>query len=124
MRNRFNRHPALDHSQRFRQERQAAAHAARDPAVTAMYESQQWRELKAIVRREARGRCEWPQCDRAGCAVDHLTPHKGSPALFFNRGNLWLLCKVHHDRKTGRFDGGFGRAVKPLTFWPMKGPGK
>lgn len=97
-------------------------HALRDPLITAMYDSAQWKELRELVRHEAGGMCQWPQCVRPGFCVDHRTPHKGAPSLFFNRSNLWLLCKTHHDRKTARFDGGFGREVKPLTFWPMRGP--
>lgn len=124
MRNRFNRHPALEHSKRYQQERQAAAHALRDPAVTAMYESAQWRELKITVRRQANGICQWPGCIYRGNCVDHRKPHKGDPALFFNLGNLWLLCKRHHDRKTATYDGGFGREVRTLQFWPMRGPQK
>lgn len=122
MKNRLNRHRATQPSTRYKQEQQAIRHAQRDPAVTAMYESGEWRTLRGLVRHEARGRCEWPACKSAGHCVDHRTPHKGEPLLFFNRANLWLLCKLHHDQKTARFDGGFGREVKPLPFWPARGP--
>lgn len=121
MKNRFNRHPCLDHSERHKQELQVQRHALRDPLVSAMYDSPEWQLLKAQVRSDAHGRCQWPKCTRAGFCVDHRIPHKGAASLFFNRGNLWLLCKLHHDRKTAMHDGGFGRPVTPLM-WPMSGP--
>lgn len=30
--------------------------------------------------------------------VDHIVPHKGDEALFFDSGNLQSLCKPCHDR--------------------------
>ena len=114
MQNRVNKQPAAAHSKRFTQEKQARIHANRDPIVTAMYESPEWQALRARVRREAQGRCQWPGCTQAGLCVDHIEPHKGNRGLFFSRVNLWLLCKLHHDRKTCRYDGGFGNARRPL----------
>ena len=29
--------------------------------------------------------------------IDHLTPHKGDEALFYDPENLWLVCKQCHD---------------------------
>lgn len=34
--------------------------------------------------------------------VDHIVPHRGDMALFWDVGNLQSLCKPHHDRKTGQ----------------------
>lgn len=41
--------------------------------------------------------------------VDHITPHKGNHRLFWDEDNWQPLCKKHHDQKTVREDGGFGR---------------
>lgn len=41
--------------------------------------------------------------------VDHVIPHKGDKALFWDRANWQPLCKPCHDAKTAREDGGFGR---------------
>jgi 5-methylcytosine-specific restriction enzyme A len=41
--------------------------------------------------------------------VDHIVPHKGDRALFWDRTNWQSLCKPCHDAKTAREDGGFGR---------------
>lgn len=54
-------------------------------------------------------------CEAAGrlvaaTVVDHITPHKGDQALFWDSDNNWqALCKRCHDRKTVREDGGWGR---------------
>jgi 5-methylcytosine-specific restriction protein A len=34
--------------------------------------------------------------------VDHILPHQGDPALFWDRANLMALCKQCHARKTAR----------------------
>src|SRR5262245_10050482 len=44
----------------------------------------------------------------AATVVDHKVPHKGNYALFWMENNLQSLCKLCHDRKTAREDGGFG----------------
>jgi len=41
-------------------------------------------------------------CARAGqvtqaTVADHIKPHRGSRALFFDSANLQSLCKPHHD---------------------------
>ena len=36
--------------------------------------------------------------------VDHITPHRGDPALFWDSSNWQALCKPCHDRKTGEKD--------------------
>lgn len=44
--------------------------------------------------------------------VDHIIPHKGDTALFWDvDGNWQPLCKPCHDRKTATEDGGFGRSA-------------
>lgn len=44
--------------------------------------------------------------------VDHIIPHKGDQALFWDQANWQPLCKSHHSQKTARQDGGFGNQVK------------
>jgi len=42
--------------------------------------------------------------------VDHIIPHRGDLALFWDEKNNWqALCHRCHSRKTAREDGGFGR---------------
>ena len=40
--------------------------------------------------------------------VDHIKPHRGDWALFWDAKNHQALCKHHHDVKTAGVDGGFG----------------
>ena len=44
--------------------------------------------------------------------ADHIVAHKGDPVLF--AGPLQSLCKRHHDEKTVREDGGFGRSPRGM----------
>jgi 5-methylcytosine-specific restriction protein A len=44
--------------------------------------------------------------------VDHVRPHKGDQALFWDEGNWQPLCKPCHDRKTATEDGGFGHCAR------------
>ena len=39
--------------------------------------------------------------------VDHIVPHRGDPAIFWNTDNWQALCKPCHSRKTASHDGGF-----------------
>jgi 5-methylcytosine-specific restriction protein A len=41
--------------------------------------------------------------------VDHIKPHKGDYDLFWNEDNWQGLCTTHHNIKTVKEDGGFGR---------------
>lgn len=53
--------------------------------------------------------CEARGIIKVAEVVDHIKPHKGSQALFWDRKNWQPLCKQCHDRKTATEDGGFGR---------------
>lgn len=44
--------------------------------------------------------------------VDHIIPHKGDMARFWDSSNWQALCKAHHDAKTATEDGGFGNAPR------------
>ncbi|MDW3204587.1 MAG: HNH endonuclease signature motif containing protein [Alphaproteobacteria bacterium] len=44
--------------------------------------------------------------------VDHIVPHKGDRALFWDRSNWQAGCETCHNRKTAREDGGFGRTPR------------
>ena len=52
------------------------------------------------------------QCGEAGqvvpaTVVDHIVPHRGDRALFWDRQNWQPLCQMHHDRKTAMEDSAF-----------------
>ena len=44
----------------------------------------------------------------AATVTDHIVPHKGDPALFWDPNNRQSLCKRCHDRKTALHDGRWG----------------
>ena len=46
--------------------------------------------------------------------VDHIKPHKGDNALFWNPKNHQGLCVRCHNRKTASEDGGFGNERKDI----------
>jgi 5-methylcytosine-specific restriction enzyme A len=56
--------------------------------------------------------CKWRGCHQPATVVDHIKPHKGDYGLFWDPANHQGLCKPHHDMKTAREDGGFGRPAK------------
>jgi len=44
----------------------------------------------------------------AASVVDHIVPHRGDKAAFWQSSNWQPLCKRCHDVKTATEDGGFG----------------
>lgn len=75
---------------------------------------------KAFLR--AHPLCQCPDCDegrkrlRPSDVVDHIEPHRGDMALFWNRGNWQAMNKLCHDAKTAREDGGFGNRGRAGQF--------
>jgi len=75
-----------------------------------LYKTAAWRAIRLVQL----GRT--PLCERcsklgrvtAANVVNHITPHKGSPELFYDAGNLQSLCAPCHDgeiqsrERTGR----------------------
>jgi 5-methylcytosine-specific restriction protein A len=47
-------------------------------------------------------------CGGPANTVDHITPHRGDKALFWDSGNWQSMCARCHSRKTATHDGGFG----------------
>ncbi|WP_084570374.1 HNH endonuclease [Methylosinus sp. PW1] len=63
-----------------------------------------WRKARAEFL-EAHPNCA--HCGAPATVVDHIRPHKGDRALFWDRSNWQPLCKPCHDRKTATHDGAF-----------------
>ena len=90
----------------------AAQHMPRETAAQRGYDYR-WQKVRAgwlrshplCVHCEAEGRVV------AASEVDHIIPHKGDRALFWDNTNWQSLCHSHHSKKTATEDGGFGRAV-------------
>lgn len=70
-----------------------------------------WRKAREtyLKRNPLCRHCEDEGIVKAATVVDHIVPHRGDQKLFWDRDNWQPLCKQHHDRKTVREDGGFGR---------------
>lgn len=73
-----------------------------------------WREarLKFLARHPLCQDCKHEGIRTPATEVDHMIPHRGDLALFWNKGNWQGLCKTHHSRKTATENGGFGNTRK------------
>jgi 5-methylcytosine-specific restriction protein A len=96
--------------QRERTERYAEYERERGTAAQRGYNAA-WRRARLAFLREHPWcvMCEQEGRLRPAEVVDHIVPHKGDWRLFWDQSNWQALCKHHHDSKTAREDGGFGR---------------
>lgn len=95
-------------SERAAREQQEQQRRERRASVArSLYHTSAWLTLRALQLDE-HPMCCTPECGRLASVVDHVVPHRGNNALFFDQENLRSMCKRCHDRKTVRFDGGFG----------------
>ena len=46
--------------------------------------------------------CEMEGKEVPATVVDHIIPHRGDPAIFWDRNNWVPLCRECFERKTGR----------------------
>ncbi len=53
------------------------------------------------------------RCEAPATVVDHIVPHGGDKARFWDSSNWQPLCKPCHDSKTAKEDGRWGRALLP-----------
>jgi 5-methylcytosine-specific restriction enzyme A len=63
-----------------------------------------WRRARAayLVRHPLCVRCGAAGRIQPSTVADHVTPHRGDPALFWDEANWAALCKACHDAKTAR----------------------
>ena len=68
-----------------------------------------WRKARAgfLAANPLCVRCEADGITEEATVVDHIEPHRGDMALFWDRANWQPLCKRCHDHKTATEDGGF-----------------
>lgn len=71
--------------------------------VRKLYHSARWLALRRRVLQE-QPTCPWCFARDARVVastdVDHIAPHRGDLALFWDRENLQAMCKACHSRKT------------------------
>lgn len=81
---------------------QARERGRENAEIRKLYHTQRWRRLRAQVLTDAPlcGACQAQGRVEAATDVDHVRPHRGIPALFWNRANLQALCHACHSTKT------------------------
>lgn len=70
------------------------------------YDTARWKRLRKAQLQETPF-CAY--CLQLGVRIpatvcDHITPHRGDPALFFSNRNLQSLCKTCHDSAKQRLE--------------------
>jgi 5-methylcytosine-specific restriction protein A len=95
-----------EHEQQYRKEKDERRGSAHERGYTKRWSrsSKRFLMLNPLCRH-----CENEGSIRASEVTDHIIPHKGDTVLFWDEENWQPLCKRHHDQKTVREDGGFGR---------------
>ena len=85
--------------------------SARAKEYNKLYKTARWRrERRAYLNLHPLCRhCQEDGITKLADVVDHIVPHKGDVAMFYNQDNWQPLCKRHHDKKTATQDGGFGK---------------
>lgn len=68
----------------------------------AWYKTARWQRLRLRVLLRDQFTCQRPECgrligDTSQLVCDHIRPHRGDAALFWDEGNLQSLCKPCHD---------------------------
>ena len=75
-------------------------------AYHGLYATSRWRAMRNAFLK-ANPFCV--SCGAAATVADHVIPHRGDEALFFDTGNLQALCARCHSRKTLAENAGFNR---------------
>lgn len=55
--------------------------------------------------------CGRVDADTSQLVADHISPHRGSAALFWDRAGIQCLCKPCHDGRKQQIERGQGFAV-------------
>jgi 5-methylcytosine-specific restriction protein A len=101
---------APTHRTHTRRESSQAYDLQRGSAASRGYDAK-WRKARDVYLRNNPLCVECLSGGRAVSAVvvDHIKPHRGNLEMFWDEGNWQSLCVLHHNSKTAREDGGFGR---------------
>ena len=80
----------------------ASRNAGRD-----WYKTARWQRLRWSILVRDLFTCQWPGCgrveaDTSQLVADHIVPHRGDEARFWDAANLQCLCKACHDRHKQR----------------------
>jgi len=78
--------------------------------TTRGYYGSAWQELRKAIFSERGHVCAVLGCTNYGGTIDHIVPIAAGGAVY-DRANLQVLCRQHHDQKTGREGGKKRRSV-------------
>ena len=87
-----------------------AAYNKQRPAYHAWYNSARWRRYRKafLAKHPWCAACEREARTAFATEVDHIKPHRGNYALFWDEKNHQGLCASCHSKKTFRENGGSG----------------
>ena len=91
----------VPHGERCRCQEQAhrernARHDRRRPPARERGYDHEWRKARIAFLAD-HPHCAMPGCTEPATTVDHIIPHRGDRALFWNRANWQPLCAHHHN---------------------------
>ena len=95
---------------RDKRERDRDTDRKRDPAIRALYASARWQRARQmfLARHPLCAECQRHDRLTPASVVDHVIPHRGDTARFWEQDGWQPLCASCHSRKTAAEDGGFG----------------
>ena len=94
-----------------------AQYESKRESASARGYSSQWRKARIGYLAKHPLCCECGKRDRVTAAnvVDHIKPHLGDKALFWDSDNWQALCTTCHNRKTASENNGFGNANRKAS---------
>jgi 5-methylcytosine-specific restriction protein A len=95
-------------------EKKARAHYPTRPSEHANLYNYGWTKIRRVflMQHPICKRCEDKGRLTPATVVDHIVPHKGDTALFYDPANFQPLCASCHAIKTNKEDGGFGNPIR------------
>ncbi|WP_089177270.1 HNH endonuclease [Bosea sp. AS-1] len=97
------------------QERTRSAQRYATQAWRKWYGLKRWKDMRAEVLLDALyscQRCGRIEGDTSLLVADHIKPHRGRAALFWDRNNIQCLCKECHDTVKQREE-----KAEPVGVW-------
>ncbi len=93
---------SLPASVSFARDRDEHGHSRTAEPWRKWYSLSRWRRLRLKVLLRDLYTCQMPGCgrlepDTSQLVADHIEPHRGDPALFWDEQQIQTLCKPCHD---------------------------
>ena len=93
---------------------------AKRPSARQRGYTTEWEKARAayLVEHPLCAMCEARGVYTSAKVVDHITPHKGDPVLFWDQANWQSLCTPHHNRDKQSAERG-RRTPIGVDGWPI-----